>query len=127
MATYEDILNYPLSSWDSKRDEEIAEHLQYVDCVDTQEESCSFSEVAFWVRKADGQILYGYDSGCSCPMPFEDILVKDLQETTLAGVEAAVLEHWWEQDGDSYYGVSRADIQQRIRSIKKAIEAAGGK
>lgn len=33
-----------------------------------------------WRRLSDGQLLSARDSGCSCPSPFEEQKIEDLQE-----------------------------------------------
>lgn len=41
-----------------------------------------FDEVIVWRRKADGTLWGAHDSGCSCPIPFDDIGVDDLEPIT---------------------------------------------
>lgn len=41
----------------------------------------SFDMLVVWQHE-DGRVLYGSDSGCSCPSPFEDQTVDDLTEVT---------------------------------------------
>lgn len=36
-------------------------------------------------RDEAGRLLWGYDSGCSCPCPFEDMTVADLEVLTQDG------------------------------------------
>lgn len=46
--------------------------------------SCyDFDTLVVWQHE-DGRILWGVDSGCSCPSPFEDYDVSDLYELTTA-------------------------------------------
>lgn len=51
---------------------EIFEHIQ------DDHASYSFNDLIIWRRKEDGKLLYQTDSGCSCPMPFENIGIDDL-------------------------------------------------
>lgn len=40
--------------------------------------SYEFDLLVVWQRESDGALLWGEDSGWSCPTPFEDIDVDDL-------------------------------------------------
>lgn len=42
-----------------------------------------FDTLVVWQHE-DGRILWGVDSGCSCPVAFEDYDVSDLYEVTTA-------------------------------------------
>lgn len=56
--------------------------LEIVDEVEWDNEAWQFNLTVAWRDKTTGQIYYGSDSGCSCPSPFEDIGVNDLDEIT---------------------------------------------
>lgn len=55
--------------------EEIAE-------VEWREESYEFDLTRVYQHRATGDLFYAEDSGCSCPSPFEDTQVSDLQPIT---------------------------------------------
>lgn len=56
--------------------------------------SYEFDIIAIWKDK-DGRYLIGHDTGCSCPVPFENTRVDELVEVkTLADV-AAFAREWW--------------------------------
>jgi hypothetical protein len=38
-----------------------------------------FDLLVLWRRTSDGAVVWAEDSGCSCPSPFEDTGVEDLQ------------------------------------------------
>lgn len=43
-------------------------------------ESWSFSIQQFWYDVTDGTVYTAFDSGCSCPSPFEFTQVRDLEK-----------------------------------------------
>jgi hypothetical protein len=47
--------------------------LEIVAKLEDPHASYSFDIFCVWIRKADGELFYGQDSGCSCPSPFEKI------------------------------------------------------
>lgn len=48
--------------------------------------SYEFAIMAFWKHK-DGKVYAGYDSGCSCPSPFEETAFEYLE--VVSSLEAA--------------------------------------
>ena len=78
--TWEDIQNLSLDRWRGDDAKEIDKHLEQIGDVDTREPDYSFDIIRVWVRKETGTILWAFDSGCSCPAPFEDAKVSDLLE-----------------------------------------------
>lgn len=55
--------------------------LEMLGQLDLAEPDYSFDMVAVW-RDPTGSMFYAFDSGCSCPSPFEDTTVKDLSPLT---------------------------------------------
>lgn len=53
--------------------------------IDYSDGCYQFDLRVVWRRVADGKLLSGRDSGCSCPSPFEDMGVSDLQEVESTG------------------------------------------
>jgi hypothetical protein len=43
--------------------------------------SCEFHLLVVWREKSTGDLLWGEDSGCSCPSPFERQGVDDLSRS----------------------------------------------
>lgn len=84
MSNYNDILSHVLGGWSSDDRSEIAEHLDFIEDIDIAEPDYSFDLLRIYVRRHDGMILWATDSGCSCPAPFEDTVVSELQESTLS-------------------------------------------
>ncbi len=41
--------------------------------LDDPDASYSFDMFVVWMRRSDGELFYGTDSGCSCPSPFENV------------------------------------------------------
>ena len=55
--------------------------LEVVGCVDYSDGCYQFDYSCVW-RDATGQLYYAEDSGCSCPSPFEDHALDDLEKVT---------------------------------------------
>jgi hypothetical protein len=51
--------------------------LELVAEVDAYEEAYEFHLVTVWRLLEDGQLLGATDTGCSCPMPYEDVRGRD--------------------------------------------------
>lgn len=52
--------------------------------IDYSDGNYQFDYRVVWRRLSDGKLLSSRDSGCSCPSPFENVAVKDLQEVESA-------------------------------------------
>lgn len=73
--------------------------------------SYEFDKVVVW-RTNDGRNLIGHDSGCSCPIPFENHRVEDLTEVkTLADVADFARSHW----SADYY--SNAEVETGVADL----------
>ena len=126
MATpYHVIADYALGGYwgDEDRAAQIAEHLTHVADIALDDESYSFWDLTVYVRPVDGAVLYATDSGCSCPMPFEDTKVSDLSETTLDNFANIVREIV----GDAGYGRSLASVMGDVANLRSDLIAAGAK
>ncbi|GAA0970037.1 hypothetical protein GCM10009555_018260 [Acrocarpospora macrocephala] len=55
--------------------------------IDWSDGCYQFDYTVIW-RNQDGQLLYGEDTGCSCPSPFEDTGLDDLTACTLPELQA---------------------------------------
>jgi hypothetical protein len=53
--------------------------------IDWSDGNYVFDLTVVWRRTADGVFLYADDSGCSCPSPFENTTVNDLN--VVSGLE----------------------------------------
>jgi hypothetical protein len=91
--------------------------LQQVACIDYSSGDYCFDYRVVWKRLADGKLLSARDSGCSCPSPFEDIGMKDLQEVESTGW----LKEEIAKDGQSY--LSAADASAFLQKVEEALEA----
>lgn len=54
--------------------------LRMLGTIELDDEPWQFHIVAVWQDIETGKVLYGYDSGCSCPLPFEDYTREELTE-----------------------------------------------
>jgi hypothetical protein len=124
-VAYHDILDLSLGGWDNDEAEKIGKHLTFIGDVDLSEPCWSFDLLRFYVRPADGAVLYGTDSGCSCPSPFEIFRVGDLKETTLKRVEDVAREYGSESEGG--WGYSKAAILKDVRALLPKMKEAGAK
>lgn len=87
--------------------------------VDFSDGCYQFDLTVLWLRESDGLFLYGDDSGCSCPSPFEDMGMQDL---TSVGSLADFQGHMAERLKDAYGNPT--EIQNDIvRLIELAREA----
>ena len=123
--TYAELADLPVSALWGQQDPRIAEHLTLIGDIDLREPDYSFDLLRFWVRKSDGMVLYATDSGCSCPIPFEETTVGELKETTLAGVERVARSHAYPHT--SYSAVPAVDIVQGARALMPAMREAGAR
>lgn len=116
MTTYEDVLDHNLDGmyW-SGNPNPVDEHLTKIGEVNLAEPDYSFDLLAFWVRKRDGQLLYATDHGCSCPMPFDNIKVRELRETTLDTVLDVARREAHDPSGRD--AVPQVDVVQKVRDL----------
>lgn len=69
-------------------------------------------------RDQQGRLGYLIDSGCSCPMPFEDKGVNDLtyctpDELRMVFLEQARMNAWGDDDYDRY-DAAIADLMKKV-------------
>ena len=66
-------------------------------------ESCRFDTFVIWKKTDDGTLYYGRDSGCSCPIPFDDFTNDDLtkiNKSTFYNFDDALKNHYNMVDED---------------------------
>ena len=81
-----------------------------------------FDVIVVWKRKADGAMFYAQDSGCSCPIPFEDFKTwADLNSFNLEEVRDIVMARKPETDA-SWVGINIADRDRFLRTIAEAAQ-----
>ena len=51
--------------------------LEVIYNIGDPEASYSFANIVLWKRLEDGKLFWAWDSGCSCPSPFEDFYSVD--------------------------------------------------
>jgi hypothetical protein len=135
MTAYHDILDLRIGAWYWDSDdgpsieERIAEHLTFIGDIDLAEPDYSFHILRLYVRKSDGVILYGTDSGCSCPSPFEDMKVSELKETSLARVADMVREAAPGSDDevDRWSGYGPAKVLASLDRLMPKLREAGAR
>ena len=88
--------------------------LETVAELDLSEPSYSFDLLVVWKRLSDGQLLYGTDSGCSCPSPFEGQDVDDLAEFSWTAIEEVFARE--------YNSINTAELA----TFKDVVRRAGG-
>ena len=52
--------------------------LEVISSIDDPEASYTFDMIVVWRRLEDRKLFWATDSGCSCPVPFEEYAVSDL-------------------------------------------------
>lgn len=119
--TFEDILDEYLGGWSVSLEVDALLGRQFD--LELVGESWSFNLLSFWVRKSDGQILYGSDAGCSCPTPYEDRRVRDLKEIKLDAIPDLI-----RRATEYSYGLPTAEVLRKYRErILPKLIALGAK
>lgn len=54
--------------------------------------SYEFDKRVIFMRVCDGKLFTARDSGCSCPTPFEDIFLNDLEDYNFGTIRNEALE-----------------------------------
>lgn len=80
--------------------------------VDIYERNWDFHIFAVWKVKETGEFAWAYDSGCSCPSPFESLARDNLEYGNSMEVMAALDECI---DEETYSEEANADA--RVRSL----------
>lgn len=75
--------------------------------------SWGFDEFTVWAD-ADGTLRWAYDSGCSCPEPFGDLTLADMEKGTAQQAHAA-LDDWANSPGKR---ADAADLHLAIANWK---------
>lgn len=74
--------------------------------------SYEFDMCCVWEDERTGDLFYAFDSGCSCPTPFEDVTCRDdttaLTNATWAEFAAAV--HGMRDYADDQYGGEKGEL-----------------
>lgn len=84
-------------------------------------ESYEFCTLVVWQRDSDGAMFYDIDSGCSCPIPFEDAGVDTLTPITDGATFAAEARKWYRE---SYYSTDPGDrdaLESLIRKVRRKV------
>lgn len=94
-----------------------ASGLRTIGQVDWSDGDYQFAYTVVWQRIADGVFLYGEDSGCSCPSPFENLTdVSELTEATPDQIKT----HLDKRNADNYAGPRDSEIVQLMEQIQAA-------
>jgi hypothetical protein len=95
--------------------------LETVGEIDWSSGSYEFDYTVVWRRTAGGSLLYGEDSGCSCPSPFESEGVEDL---TLIGSLTDFQAHLAQRNENNAYDGPR---NSEIATLLERMHAAGAR
>lgn len=63
---------------------------ELVEEIETDNEAYQFNLVGIFRKEEDGTLWYATDSGCSCPVPWEDVQVSALEPYDYSEVEEIV-------------------------------------
>jgi hypothetical protein len=89
--------------------------------VDFSSGSYEFDLTAVWQVQSSGQFLYGDDSGCSCPSPFEGYRnAGELTPCTRDELHA----HLNKRNGEGYSGDRSGDIAELMTRVVAADRSA---
>ena len=83
-----------------------------------------FDMLGVWQRKEDGALFYEYDSGCSCPSPFETVKsVESLQTMNDVSAFVSGARSWFRNAADSRWGnagtYEKAALERLIVKVKR--------
>ena len=90
--------------------------------------SYEFDLFVVWQDNATGDLLWGQDSGCSCPSPFDFQGVGDLTRGTPHEAAAAIQARLAERDEyDIKYGYGETEAADLIAKIMALPASAGSR
>jgi hypothetical protein len=97
--------------------------------MDEEGLSYEYNTFVAWQHLASGRVFYAWNSGCSCPTPFEDFFFRGPDDTNLeeltahnsAGFESAV-DSW-----NAGYSGARVPRNERDAFVDAALLAVRGK
>lgn len=85
--------------------------------IDWSDGCYQFDLTVVYRRDFDGRLVYVEDSGCSCPMPFDDKGIPDLTLCTPAELQAQLekrqAEHTYVTDDEGYRAAQIADLMAK--------------
>lgn len=92
--------------------------LTVVATIEAENLSYEFDIIAVWKHTETGKLYWAYDSGCSCPLPFENF-------TTISSLtplkNISVLQERLLSDGD-YITRSLANRNDFLRTVREAMK-----
>lgn len=100
--------------------------LEMIGCIDIAG-SWEFDYLGVFLDRDTMQLYVGQDSGCSCPIPWENHSMEDLRAVTLSEALEALKKHVEGVAADSWSGMTQddldADVVQTFAHIKAVVEA----
>jgi hypothetical protein len=83
-----------------------------------------FDMLAVWQRNEDGALFYDYDSGCSCPSPFEEVKsIESLQPMNDVTAFVNGARSWFRNSEGSVYASAgtyeKAALERLIVKVKR--------
>lgn len=82
--------------------------------LELYEPSYSFDTVVVWRHTPTGQLYWAHDSGCSCPMPFEDY-------DSLADLTKLSSENYEDLKQFVSHSYDRAERTRFLRKVRDAL------
>lgn len=70
--------------------------------IDWSDGNYVFDLTVVWKRESDGRLVFGEDSGCSCPQPFDDKGIDDLTVLRSRGGLEDFKAHCAKRQAESY-------------------------
>lgn len=78
-----------------------------------------FNTRVVWRQKETRKLLTARDSGCSCPVPFEDINLSNVEPVDFAALRREVMEHV--STSENYHCLTAADAQKFLAKVRRAL------
>lgn len=97
--------------------------LTTIGSIDWSDGCYQFNLTGVWQDRSNGRLLWGNDSGCSCPSPFEDTKVADLSTGSWMELKTYLDERNPEADPNDWGDEPRdTEIADLMALVIKAVD-----
>jgi hypothetical protein len=95
--------------------------LEQIGQIDWTEPDYSFDMTVVW-KDADNKLYWAFDSGCSCPAPFEDDDLHTLSTGSITALKNHLRAMLDERKGSTWgRPATLADVTELLAKVKKAV------
>ena len=93
--------------------------------VEEEELSYEFNMFVVWENLETHQLYYDHDSGCSCPSPFEESTLENVNRITKSNVgefETSINE--WNRGYDNKSRTNPLEVAELVKKVKDHLDAS---